>query len=93
MNHKTLGAALLLTLLPAVAVAQSASPPAASPEQTEARQKVRAACAADIQKLCANIERAKGATRACLEQNQANLSAECSTARAERAALRAKEKS
>ena len=28
---------------------------------------MRAACAADVQKFCANIERAKGAMRTCLE--------------------------
>lgn len=95
MNHETLGCALLLALLPAVALAQDAAPPAStsSPERAEARQKVRTACAADIQKFCAGIERAKGAMRACLEQNQASLSSECSSARAGRAALRAKEKS
>ena len=93
MSRKILGAALLLALLPAVAQSQSATPPAPSPGRAEARQKVRTACAADIQKFCANIERAKGAMRACLEQNQANLSSECNAARAERAALRAKEKS
>lgn len=50
----------------------------------------RQVSATDIQKYCASIERAKGAMRACLGQNQANLSAECNTARAERAAMRAK---
>lgn len=94
MNHKTFGCALLLALLPAAAFAQNATPPAStSSERAEARQKIRAACAADIQKFCAVIERAKGAMRACLEQNQASLSNECNSARAERAALRAKEKS
>ena len=93
MNHKSLGCALLLALLPAVAFAQDATPPASTPERAEARQKVRTACAADIQKFCASIERAKGAMRACLEQNQASLSNECNSARAERAALRAREKS
>jgi Cysteine rich repeat len=93
MSKKTLSAALILTLLPAVALAQSATPPTASVERSEARAKVRTSCAADIQKYCASIERAKGAMRACLDQNQASLSAECSAARAERAAAREKEKS
>ena len=95
MNSRTLGCALLLALLPAAAFAQDATPPAStsSPERAEARPKVRTACAADIQKFCAGIERVKGAMRGCLEQNQASLSNECSSARAERAALRAKEKS
>jgi Cysteine rich repeat len=89
MNGKIVGTALLLSLLPAAALAQSAP----SPERAEAREKVRTACAADIQRFCANIERAKGAVRSCLEQNQTSISQECNAARAERAALRAKEKS
>ena len=93
MNRTTLSAALLLALLPAAAFAQSAAAPDASPEKAEARAKVRTACAADIQKFCANIERAKGAMRACLEQNQTSLTTECNAARAERAALKAKDKS
>jgi hypothetical protein len=88
MKLEILGTALLLGLLPAAALAQSAP----SPERVEARNKVRTACAADIQKFCANIERAKGAMRGCLEQNQSGLSQECNTARAEHAAVRAKEK-
>jgi len=93
MHHKVCGAALLLALLPAAAMAQSATPPADLPDRAEARAKVRAACAADVQKFCANVERGKGAMRACLEEHQANLSAECTAARAERATARAKEKS
>lgn len=88
MKYRTLCAGLLIGLLPTVALAQGAP----SEERSEARQKVRAACAADIQKFCANIERAKGAMRTCLEQNQSALSGACNAARAERAALRAKEK-
>ena len=92
MNRKLLGAALVIALLPAGAIAQDA-PSRSSPERAEAREKVRTACAADIQKFCANVERAKGAMRACLEQNQASLSTACNSARAERAALKAKDKS
>lgn len=88
MHRKILGTVFLLSLLPAGALAQSAP----SPERAEAREKVRTACAPDIQRFCANIERTKGATRSCLEQNQTGLSQECNAARAERAALRAKEK-
>jgi hypothetical protein len=93
MKARTCGAFLLLAVLPAVALAQSAAAPEVSTERAEARQKMRTACAADIQKFCANIERAKGATRACLDQNQASLSTECNAARAERAAAKAKDKS
>lgn len=93
MRHKVCGAALLVALLPAAAMAQGTTPPAESPDRAEARAKVRAACAADVQKFCANIERGKGATRACLDEHAKSLSAECTAARAERAAARAKEKS
>lgn len=88
MNGRTVGAALMACLLPAIALAQGSS----SPERTEARENVRMACSADIQKYCGNIERAKGALRACLDQHQRDLSQECNSARAERAALRTKEK-
>jgi len=93
MTHSIVGAAFLLALLPAAALAQSPTSTTPSPARAEAREKVRTACAADIQKFCASIERAKGAMRTCLEQNQTSLSNECNAARAERAALRAKEKS
>jgi hypothetical protein len=67
-----------------------ATAPAADTQ--EARNKVRAACAADIQKFCASIERAKGAMRSCLEAHENDLTATCKAARAERAAERAKSK-
>jgi hypothetical protein len=94
MCPKIRGAGLLLLLLPAAALAQSATPQATpdSPERAAAREKMRAACAADIQKFCAGIERGKGARRACLDQHQSELSPACQAARAERAALRATEK-
>jgi hypothetical protein len=93
MNHGTsAAAALLLALLPVTALAQDVAAPSISPEREAARAKVRTACAEDVQRFCANIERGKGATRACLDQHQKNLSAACSTARAERAAVRAAEK-
>lgn len=96
MKIALLAATAVLTALPlgTLVLAQS---PAQSPGQppaatTEAREKVRSACAADIQKLCANIERAKGAMRACMSANESQLSSECKAARAERAAARAKDK-
>ena len=66
--------------------------PAATDAQ-EGRSKVRTACAGDIQKFCATIERAKGAMRSCLEAHENDLTASCKAARAERAAERAKTKS
>jgi hypothetical protein len=90
MHLKTYGVALALALLPITALAQSAPSQTAAPE---AREKMREACAADVQKFCANIERAKGAMRGCLEAHDAQLSAGCKAARTERAAARAKDKS
>lgn len=77
-------------LLPVTAFAQNAAPQSAAPE---AREKIRTACAADVQKFCANIERAKGAMRSCLGSYEMQLSDGCKAARAERAAARAKDKS
>jgi hypothetical protein len=91
MSHsKALGAAFALALLlPATVLAQGASPQAVP----EARAKVREACAADVQRYCANIERAKGAMRSCLQAHEAQLSEGCRAARSEREAARAKDKS
>ena len=88
MYLKICGVALALALLPATAFAQTAP----SQSAPEAREKMRAACAADVQKFCANIERAKGAMRSCLEAHDKQLSDGCKAARAERAAARAKDK-
>jgi hypothetical protein len=100
MNYKGFGAAIVLAALPlgVLAVAQTQTPPsttqtAPSAATTEARVKVRAACAADFQKFCASVDRVKGARRECMQANEAQLSAPCKAARAERAAARAKEKS
>ena len=89
MHRKLIGASFVLALLQGLALAQSAP----SPERAEAREKVRIACAADVEKFCANIERVRGARRACLEEHEKQLSAPCKAARAERAAMRAKDKS
>jgi hypothetical protein len=91
MPLKSLGVALALALVPCSVLAQSAAPP--PPASDEARQKVRAACAADVQKFCANVERAKGALRTCLETHEKQLSDGCKAARAERAAARARDRS
>jgi hypothetical protein len=56
------------------------------------REKMRTACSADVQKFCGQIERGKGMLRACLEQHANDLSEACRTARAERAAVKAKSK-
>jgi len=104
MNLKAYGLALALVLVPAAAFAQSAAPQSAAPQTAapptaapqaatpQARARMRAACAADALKFCANVERAKGAMRSCLEAHATQLSDGCKAARAERAAARAKEK-
>jgi hypothetical protein len=103
MSIKAYGLALALVLVPAAAFAQSAAPQTAAPETAapsaapqaatpEARARMRAACGADVLKFCANVERAKGAMRSCLEAHATQLSDGCKAARAERAAARAKAK-
>lgn len=101
MHRPILAAAVALAVVPLGALAQSTAPkaPAAAPAATapsadaqEGRTRVRTACAADIQKFCANIERAKGAMRSCLEAHENDLTATCKAARAQRAAERAKSK-
>ena len=89
MHLKICGFALALAVLPMAVLAQSATPPKATPEM---REKVRTACAAEVQKFCANIDRVKGAVRSCLEAHDKQLSDGCKAARAERAAARAKDK-
>lgn len=90
MQLETYGFALALAVLPMMALAQSA--PSDTAKQ-EAREKMRAACATDVRKFCANVERAKGAMRICLDANDKQLSDRCKAARLERAASRAKDKS
>jgi hypothetical protein len=97
MHHARLGAALLLIALPLAALAQTVAtppPPAApaSPELKEARQKARAACAGDMQRLCGNVQRGGGALRSCMREHRAELSPECTSARSDLRALRRKEK-
>ena len=90
MYFKTCGIVLALAALPMAALAQSTTPQKSTPE---AREKVRAACSTDVQKFCANVDRAKGAMRSCLEAHEQQLSTACKAARAERAAARTKDKS
>ena len=51
------------------------------PGAREGRAKMRAACAGDIEKFCANVERS--GVRACLQANAAQLSDACKTAAAD----------
>jgi len=95
MRHSAMGTALLLTLLPLSALAQATPPPPAAassvpaPAVREARAKMRAACATDVQKFCADVERGKGGLRECLRSHRAELSSECLSARASLRTLQA----
>ncbi len=51
-------------------------------QKPEARANLRAACAADMEKHCANVERSRTAIRACLEANAGQLSEPCKIAMA-----------
>ena len=100
MHPTKIAAALLLLGLPLTALAQTPPPPPAatpaappSPALKEARLKMRAACAADMQKFCANVARGSGALQSCLREHRAELSPECTAARGELRAIRRKEKS
>jgi multidrug efflux system membrane fusion protein len=53
--------------------------------KTERRGNLRTACAADIQKFCANVER-RSAIRACLQASASQLSEACRAAAKEAAA-------
>jgi len=98
MRHSATGAALLLTLLPFSALAQATPPPPAAapsmpaPALKEARAKMRSACASDLQKFCAGVERGNGGLRECLRSHRAELSGECLSARASLRTLRAAER-
>ena len=104
MHPTKIGAALFILALPLAfplaALAQttpvppSAATPTAppSPALKEARLKMRAACAADTQKFCANVARGAGALQGCMREHRAELSPECAAARSELRAVRRKEK-
>jgi len=97
MHPPKIGAALLILALPLTALAQT-PPPAAtptalpSPALKEARHKMRAACAADTQKFCADVVRGSGALQSCMREHRKELSPECAAARSELRAIRPKEK-
>lgn len=91
-----------VTTAPAVAPATAATPAAKTDDA--ARTKFRAACGADIAKLCGDVKPIANATpdqmketrtktRACLTTNTAKLSTECKSAMSEREAAQAAKKS
>jgi multidrug efflux system membrane fusion protein len=77
-----------------VAVVRAEDPPASPPAgadagkgagaattaKSEAREKTRTACAADVQKFCANVERGRDGIRECLQAHAAELSDSCKAA-------------
>ena len=62
------------------------------PAMKQARAKRRAACAADVQKFCGDIEPGKGGRQRCLRSHRAEISPECKSARQELRVIRANEK-
>jgi hypothetical protein len=94
MHHTTVGAALLLMALPLSALAQPAAPPPATPSPAlkEAPMKMRAACAGDMQKFCADVARGNGARQGCMRGHRAELSPACQAARSELRAIRRQER-
>jgi len=92
MQYSILASVILVAALCGPALAQEGAG-AGSDGAMEARAKVRAACASDVEKFCAGVERGKGGgMRACFAAHESELSAECKAARSERAAARAKER-
>lgn len=91
---KFLVLAIALGALPAIALSQSAPAPAAAAAAGQVehatRGKYRMACAADIARFCADIEKGKGKMRACLESHPSEITAGCKDALAERAAAKSK---
>jgi multidrug efflux system membrane fusion protein len=75
-----------------VAVVRAEDPPASPPAgadatkgaattaKSEAREKTRTACAADVQKFCPNVERGRDGIRECLQAHAAELSDSCKAA-------------
>ncbi|MEI9929460.1 MAG: hypothetical protein WDM89_02540 [Rhizomicrobium sp.] len=51
------------------------------PQLVAARQAARQACAADMEKYCANVPKSCGAPQRCLNQHAQELSASCTSAR------------
>lgn len=74
-----------VTAAPAPVTTPPAATAAPTPADTEKGPGQRwAACATELQKLCANTERARGAKRACLESHASELSAGCKDRLAEK---------
>jgi len=105
MRTVGIGLVLALTLQPLGAWGQSAPPKEAPPASVtqppknapsvalkQARSKMRAACGADLQKFCANVERGKGGIQRCLRDHRAELSPEGVSARSDVQTVRRQER-
>jgi hypothetical protein len=66
----------------AAGVAMADEPPATqpTPAQQKAMQEVRAACQADVQKLCAGVQPGGGRIVACLKEHKEEVSDGCKQA-------------
>lgn len=81
MKHVAVALALL-SVSTFGALAQDAATPAPTGKRF-------AACATEVQKFCANVEKGKGLMRKCLEEHTSELSDGCKTAMAEHAKAKA----
>ena len=80
-----------IIMLASLVLMASAGLAAAQDQQTirpQALKAVRAACGADVRKLCAGIQPGGGRILQCMRDHQAELSADCQTALASAAAQR-----
>ena len=82
-----------LCVAPAIAMAQAPTvdAPASAATSAPATGKRWQACATEVQKFCATVEKGKGLVRSCLESHTSELSDGCKTSMAEHAA-KAKDK-
>jgi hypothetical protein len=94
MRFSSLAKVLALAIaFPSVhALGQTAAPATPSPALQEARTKMRAACADDVAKFCANVEPGKGGIVRCLRSHAAEVSPACHSAGEDVRAIRRKEK-
>jgi multidrug efflux system membrane fusion protein len=67
---------------PEAGAAKGAAPSTSA--KPEGREKMRTACAEDLQKFCANVERNRDAIRSCLQAHAAQLSESCKAATGQR---------
>jgi hypothetical protein len=71
--------------------ADAVKAPPSTPVKAEGREKMRTACAEDVQKFCPAVERNREAIRGCLQAHAAQLSEACKAATAGQRGSRARE--